>query len=72
MFTYLCLNDVWMCVKHLFYLPWVDVLPTSNQHVFDPTHDLAVAIVKHDSSIPKMHLCMDFATMKKMLVTYPV
>ena len=55
MFTYLCLNDVWMCVEHLLYLPWVDVLPTPNQHVFDPAHDLAVAIVEHDCTVTKTH-----------------
>ena len=47
------LDDVRVRVEHLLDLPRIDVLPSPNQHVLDPAHDLAVAIVEHDRAIPE-------------------
>lgn len=49
--AHLCLLDFGVCVEELFDLSWVNVLSSSDDHVFNPAIDLAVAVRVHAADV---------------------
>lgn len=48
---HLRLNDFRVCVQELFNLGWVDVLPSSDDHVLNPALNTTVAACIHAANV---------------------